>query len=92
MSSKTRLDRLEKERSAGEGWQPFAPLTAAEICAAHLGELPQETATATPEELAKGLAELKAQLQSKAANYEATHQFRWVNGQCQVRALPEGMR
>ena len=96
----TRIDALERKAPA-EGWQPFAPPTDAEwhehLAAMGISTTAQEAAAkgfrSIAHEMASRagltLAEFNAQMNAEAQEYEAAHEWKWINGKCYIRKRRE---
>lgn len=98
MAIKDRVRRLERQMTpAADGWQLF-PLATAEEQAALRARLAGKIEEAGPraelsaDELRAGLDEVMSFLRAAAASYEATHEWKWVDGRCYARQRPAGRR
>ena len=92
-----RLDRLERARG-GDGWQLEAPYDEAaqarlhaKLAANMAGAGYDTTGADTMHALGRLLSDddkraLLAELKTRAAAYEASHEWRWMRGKCYVRA------
>ncbi len=95
MTLRRRVERLEDRVPVADGWQPYRIPTPEENEAVR-EKLAAAIEKAGPrrvvpdDELWANMQAVKADLAAAAAEYEAAHEWRWVDGQCYVRKRPVG--